>query len=134
MKSVTELKTKKEMKETLFIYHKLIDWIEDYYFTKTEEGSSKREWIDDNWKWLCRSLGKHLEEMVENGVNPDLRTLQEIVNDDLEDLIESNGWSVRDIIDRGEDLVEDLHTQNIGTLKEIGWCFESWVEENWERN
>ena len=132
MKSVKELKTKKEMKEKLFIYHKLIDWMDDYYYTETEEGSQKREWIDGNWKELCRSLGQQFEEMVEDGWNP--KTLQEKVNDFLDELIYGCDWSVRDVRDRGEDLVQDLHTQNIGTLKQIGWCFESWVEENWEGN
>ena len=133
MKSIKEITNKEEMKWKLFTYHKLIDWMDDYYFNDTEMTEQKRVWIGDNWIELCRSLGETFEEMVEDGWNSDQRTLQEIVNDDLEELM-GMGWSVRDIRDRGEDLVEDLHTQNIGTLKEIGWCFESWVEENWERN
>jgi len=130
MKSVKELKTKKEMKEKLFLYHKLIDWIEDYYYNDSEMTEQKREWIGDNWKELCKSLGQQFEEMVEDGWNPDQRTLQEIVNDDLDELIRCNDWSVRDVRDRGEDLIQDLHTKNIGTLKEIGKCWEIWVEVN----
>jgi len=134
------LKTKEEMKMKLFTYHKLIEWIDDYYETETKEGTPKREWIDGNWKELCRSLGETFEGMVEDGWNADQRTLQEIVNDNLDELIRCNDWSVRDVRDRGEDLIQDLHnffpviSKNIGTLKEIGRCHENWVDENWEED
>ena len=61
------LKTKEEMKMKLFTYHKLIEWIDDYYYTETEKDSSKRGWIDDNWTELCRQLGVVFEELVEDG-------------------------------------------------------------------
>ena len=132
MKYVSELKTKKEMEKRLFLYDKLIGRIDKNYW-ELEKGSPKRLWIDDNWTDILDLLGDHFMEIVdEGGWNTDQRTLQEIVNDDLDELIRCNDWSVRDVRDRGEDLIQDLHTKNIGTLKEIGRCLENWVDENWD--
>ena len=64
--SVTELKTKKEMKMKLYTYARLIDYIDNYYVTRTEEGSSKRDWIDDNWKSILYNLGEEFERMVKH--------------------------------------------------------------------
>ena len=65
MKSVKELTTKEEMKEKLYTYHKLIDWIDEYYYEDTTEDSHERNYIDNNWKELCRMLGEYFEETVQ---------------------------------------------------------------------
>jgi len=70
MKSVKELNTKEEMKEKLYTYHKLIDWIDEYYYEDTKEGSHERNYIDNNWKELCRMLGEYFEEAVQSSCNP----------------------------------------------------------------
>ena len=53
--------------DEVFIYSKIIEGIDDYYFNETERGSKKRLWIDNYWKQLSKQLVENFVEMVEEG-------------------------------------------------------------------
>jgi hypothetical protein len=57
-----------------------------------------------------------------------MKELQEKVNDNLDELIRCHDWSVENVRDRGEDLIEDMCMSGMGRLKEIGKCWEKWIE------
>ena len=56
------------------------------------------------------------------------QTLQEKVNENLDELIRCNDWSVDSVKEHIEDLIEDMCMSGMGRLKEIGQCYEVWLD------